>query len=430
MKRYLNLIADSFQQSLLLKGSFFAFLGATAANFFTYLFQLLMGRLLIPADYGTLIALRSVIPYIFIFATALSATIVKKTAEFKGQESWDKITKLFTVSTFIILTVSVVLVLTLTAFAKPVAQFLQIKQTTLIFLLIGVDVASFLAVLPLSFLQGLLRFRAWAFLQGLAAFLILIFSVGAVKIGLGLSGVLWANILAVLLTLVLGFFFLQKNLNWRQFLTFRGFDWALLREIFVFAAPVTLISFSMMAFFNTDILLVKHFFDVEVAGVYSAAAILGRIIFFGTSVVGGVLLPVISERVAKGLSYQRTFGLGLTLVLAGSLMVTSFYVFLPELTIKILFGGKYLSAADVLGWMGVFMTLYALLSLLNSLFLSLEKTKIFLPLLLGSFTQAVGIWFFHENLTQVIKINSLTVLGLLCVLVVYYLKLNRDVSYG
>ncbi|PIP74546.1 MAG: hypothetical protein COW87_03230, partial [Candidatus Levybacteria bacterium CG22_combo_CG10-13_8_21_14_all_35_11] len=54
-------------------------------------------------------------------------------------------------------------------------------------------------------------------------------------------------------------------------------------------------------------------------------------------------------------------------------------------------------------------------------FLSLNKTKIYVPVLVASIVQILLIFFFHTSFYQVIGISLITLSALLIVLIVYYL---------
>ena len=164
-----------------------------------------------------------------------------------------------------------------------------------------------------------------------------------------------------------------------------------------------------MAFYNPDILLVKHFFSTEQAGIYSSASIVGRIIFFGTSMVTGVMFPVISGKKAAGQDYRPIFWGALGLVSMGAIGLGTIYFLFPSYVVQVLFGQSYIAAVPLLPYFAVFMGLCAVLNLLGNFFLATKNFLVAPILLVGALAQAGAIWFWHESLVQVIGISALIV---------------------
>ena len=52
-----------------------------------------------------------------------------------------------------------------------------------------------------------------------------------------------------------------------------------------------------------DLILVKHFFSDQDAGVYATLSILGKIIYFAASPVASVMFPIVAGKHAKGEKY-------------------------------------------------------------------------------------------------------------------------------
>ena len=70
---------------------------------------------------------------------------------------------------------------------------------------------------------------------------------------------------------------------------------------------VGLLSLSLAILMNVDILVVRHFFDDASAALYSASAVVGRIVLFASLPAAQVVLPHIIRQAATGEPLSRTF---------------------------------------------------------------------------------------------------------------------------
>lgn len=393
-------------QSVLIKGSFFAFIGGAIGNFLTYLFQLVTGRLLSPSDYGALISLRSLMVYAGLLSSALQTALTKKVSELAGKRRWEDIALLFWTALKYLIFIALFVTVIFCLFALPLGRFLQVRDLKLVFFTAAAAGGGYLLIAPASFLSGLWRFKALSLVAAASAGILLILAVAAISFGYGLTGVMVAQLIALISTIGLGLFLLQKNVRGPGLLRTKN-NFA--SEIAKFTGPALLISISLMAFYNTDILLVKHFFSSEQAGIYSSASIVGRIIFFGTSMVTGVMFPIISNKKAAGEHYRAVFYGALGLVSLGAIGVGGIYWLFPCEVVRILFGETYSAAVPLLRYFAVFMGLYSVLNLVSSFFLAVKKFLIAPVLAAGALIQAGAVWFWHESLIQVISISTLVV---------------------
>lgn len=391
-------------QSVLIKGSFFAFAGGMVGNFLTYLFQLVAGRFLSPSDYGTLISLRSLMVYAGLLSSALQTALTKKVSELSGEKRWEDIAFLFWSGFRYLAFTALVVFAVLCLLALPLAKFLQVLDLKLIIFSAAAAAGGYLLIGPASFLSGLWRFKALSLIIAVNSGLLLITALAAISFGWGLGGIMGAHVIAPLATVVLAVVLLQKNVRRSDFKLGKN---NFVAEIAKFTGPTLLISVSLMAFYNSDILLVKHFFSAEQAGIYSSASVVGRIIFFGTSMVTGVMFPVVSGKKAAGEDYRAIFFGALSLVCLGAIGLGAIYFLFPTQVVRVLFGQTYFDAIPLLPYFAVFMGVYSVLNLFSNFFLAVKNFFIAPVLLAGALAQAGAIWFWHESLVQVISVSAL-----------------------
>ena len=80
------------------------------------------------------------------------------------------------------------------------------------------------------------------------------------------------------------------------------------KAVIAFAGPVVLVYLGQILISNSDIIMVKRFFEPEIAGQYAAVALIGRIVFFATWSVVTALFPIVARKQQKGESHRQHVG--------------------------------------------------------------------------------------------------------------------------
>lgn len=406
-------------QSQLLAGSLVLLVGTTIANFGNYLYHLLMGRMLGPADYGILASLISLAYLVSILSATLSTSLIKWVTAFKAKNDYSSIYKLFRQLTLFFAGFSLLVLLIFILASGSIAAFLKLPTPKLVYLLGFWLPFNLLAFINEGILRSFLRFSFLSFNAVLGVTLKLVFALSLVKMGFSVSGALMAIIIGSLIPYLISFYPLrfiwrysdgQKKINWSEFSSY--------------SIPVLLAVLGMTSLYSTDIILVKHLFPALEAGLYGAMATMGKIVFFASSTVSAVMFPLISERFEKNKSYRHLLRQAFLLVGAISLGITMIYFLFPKLMIRILYGEAYLSVAPWLGIFAIFICFYSLSSLLINFYLSIKRTSLcWLPLIAAGL-QAILIYFKAQTLIQVILI-CLGVTALLFFSLLLFLRANE-----
>lgn len=394
----------------LFSGSAVMIFGSNLTNFIAYIYHLVIGRMLGPELYGELAAVVSLIGLLAVSFSFFGLVIVKFVSSARTQER--KI--LFSWFASKSLNIAILAGILLTAVSPFIASFLKIGLSTAV--LVGPIITVFLlSFVYTSFLQGLLRFGRVVVASNVSMLGRLLLGILFVALGFSVFGAIFGLFISAALGLLLGRYFLKdykvsKNNGPR----------ALGKRILAYAGPIFLVSLSTNSLYSTDVILVKHFFEAGSAGIYAALSTLGKIIFFGTAPVGAVMFPLVSQRKSQGKNYKKVFLLSLLLTLGISLLVLLVYWLAPELSLKILYGDKFLGASPYLVWIGLFMAIFSLGSLIAGFYLSKGDTRIWILVLLAALGQALGIWFFHSSIFQVITVNIISASFLLVSLLIYF----------
>lgn len=392
----------------LLGSSAIMIVGSNLANFFAYIYHLVMARVLGPSEYGELSAIISLIALISASYGFLNMVIVKMVSASKKNEI-ENLYAWFTKKTVIIGSAVTVLIILSTPL---ISSFLHMP--TKIIVLVGpIFFFSLMLFVYRSFLQGLLRFRQLVIITNTEMITRLVYGILFIILGLSVFGVVNGILFATITAWFLSMFFL-KDYKMRL----RGREVKFDNSKFIAVTiPIFIATFANHSLYTTDVVLVKHYFDSYNAGLYAALSNLGKIIFFGTAPVVAVMFPMISKRYSQKQEYKKLFLLSLFLVTLISAIVLIGYLILPNLAIGLLYGQKYLSASGELFWFGLFISLFTVNSLFMNYFLALDKFKVIIFPVLGAIGQILGIIMFHDSLFSVIKVSivvsSLMLIGLL-----------------
>jgi O-antigen/teichoic acid export membrane protein len=111
---------------------------------------------------------------------------------------------------------------------------------------------------------------------------------------------------------------------------------------------------------NIDVIVVRHQFDDDIAGAYSAAAVAAKIVVWTAVGVGLYVIPGAAARAVEGHDPRpvllRAFGI-VALVAAPALALM---LLVPETIMRIGFGAEYEAGADALPLLGLAMTTLAM----------------------------------------------------------------------
>lgn len=402
----------------LMVGSAVIFLGTFVGNIFNFLFNFFMTRNLSVEEYGTVAALISIILLCSLAVDSFIPTVVHFAGSYFANKEIDKAAAFYwKLNTFFLFFGGIILG-SMIIFGEHFRYFFKIDNSFLL-LLVGI-VVFFVSITALNkgMLMGRLSFRYISFLNFFSAVIKFLSGVLFVLGGLKVVGALLAFVVISILQYILSFFPLRFVFQKRTTKIAISS-----RKIFLYAAPSAMAMLGLTLFITTDIVLVKHFYSAKEAGIYAGMSLLGRIIYFFSAPISTVLFPLVVQKSTRNEKHNHFFLMALILVAVSSLGIAVFYYIFPEFSILLLLKQReYLSIRPTLWVFGIFMVLYSLLWLTTSYYLSLKKTKVFLPIIGGAIFQAVALWFCHDTFLTVILISIAGVSFPLCVVFLHYWK--------
>lgn len=377
------------------------FVSGSIVSLLNLLYQLLMVRNLSSKVYGELNSLLSLLVIITIPCSSFGIMVVKFTSKFHAQQLYINLKALLNSLFYHTLILSIGAFLLISLLSPILASFLQLDS---IMPVVFLAVIVFLSMISSAISGGLLGLEKFGWLAGSSVvsgfFKILLAFIFVVLLGRQLYGALSVFIISSLLGLLITlwplkefFFRVEKNSQLN------------LKEIYGYFLPsfVVFLCFSLLT--NIDILLVKHFFSPTLAGTYSVAQIIGKIIFFLPGTVSVVMFPRLSFLHTQNKDTLHTLKRSLKYSAILCILGLIIYNLFPHYTLQILTkktGSEYIALGRLFSISMAFFSLSGILLLYQ---LSINNFKFIKFLILLTIIQILAISvfsFFYKSLYMVL----------------------------
>ena len=383
-----------------LSGSIIMLLSTSLVSVLNFAFNVSMARLLGPARFGhvtaavTILMLASAITLAFQLVcakfVARNDTMGEKVSVYRSLRG-----KAWVVS----LGVGFALLIA----QKPVSAYLHIPDHWLLPVL-GIGVAAYVPLgVRRGAMQGMCLFGKLSGNFIIEAAVKLLIAVVLVAIGYGVMGAVGAisgSILAAYFFPRMSEEFSAKPLTAHQPASFGE------------GMQATVFFVCQVIINNIDILLVKHFFAPDVAGVYAAVALVGRVLYFAAWSVVSAMFPI-SAAAKPRKEDANVILVPLLFVLAICIVFVMAAGFFPDLIINTIFGGRFSDSGSLLTLYAGATGLYALSVVLMTYEMSrrIANTGWLQLIFSGVLVMAIGI--FHNTLREVIVVQIVLMAALL-----------------
>ena len=386
-------------------GSLVLLSGSSLTTAINLLYNILVARFIGPKGFGQATVVYTILTLISAVTLSFQIVSAKVMARQTSPEAGAGAYRLFHRSAWV---VGLFIALFLILFQKPIAVYLNLSSPMLVALLaLG---AGF--YVPLGsrrgYIQGTYGFRRLATNLVVEGAVRLAGSFLLILLGLGVEGVIAANAAAV----AVAYFSIAPRLVGRA-PTSVLYSQAL-RETFqamIFFAGQVLIN-------NCDIVLVKHFFAADEAGLYAAVAMVGRVIFAFSSAVVNSMFPLVAGTRDEDRKDIRVIVTSLLLVLATGSILALGLGLAPARLWTLLFGsgfaisGKY-NLPYLLALYAVTTIVYSLTVVMISFEMSYKIANTSWVQLAFSGVVIAAIIRFHSSLREVIFVQLILMTVLL-----------------
>jgi O-antigen/teichoic acid export membrane protein len=376
--------------------------------------QAILSHRLMPADFGIAFAVLSLLMVIWLPSNALMLVVAGVTSRDEGGDR--SATVLWLWHRYLFLGGLVIGVVCLGAAGWLGRVF---GLPTVVFLPAAVSIPFGLALpILLGRLQGQQRFSSFSIiLVGQAAIrLVAVIGFAAFMGAIGvLVGVAAGNVIVYLLALaVVGSRGSDRSPAPRE-------SRAALRSLAVILPS----SLALAILFGADVLVVKHFFNAGDAGRYAAVAALGRAIFWVASGIAVVLFPKASLHASRGTTSFHLVIASIGICLLGGIAGFALLSLGGAFVLTVFAGSAYTQAGSYLAWYAIAMTLLGGASVLVATGQARGRGDFLAVLIPVTLAEPLLIVRFHQSLSQVVQVLSLSMAVLFVGLAVLYLVQER-----
>lgn len=400
-------IPQGVRDGMLLFGS------TTIVNAGNYAFNLILGRSLGPAAFADV----NLIITLFLVVTFGTVALQMAAAKFvAGYAASDKIAQIRSLRSWLAWRAWLfgLALLALFGLGAPFWQYFFQTASFWPFVIFALGVPCYFALgVDRGILQGQTRFGVLALNYQAEMWARLMIAVALVLLGWSVYGAVAALTISIVLA-----WLLAVRSTW-SLPAADALDADERSRVTRFVGPVIAALVGQILINNSDVLIVKHFFDATDAGRYAALALIGRIVFFATWSIVTVLFPMVAQRHQRGEAHRHLLYVALGVVIAISLCIVAATLFVPELIVVVLFGSEYTSIAPLLGLYAIATALYALANVVISYRLSLDNGGGSMLALFAGVAQVGGLWIFHHDLREVVLVQIAIMACLLVALLVW-----------
>ncbi|MFC1722081.1 oligosaccharide flippase family protein [Patescibacteria group bacterium] len=413
-------ILRKLKNDIVLKGTIYVTAGVLLASSSGYLLQLFLGRFLSIQDYGEINSLLALSSVLAIPTAALTNALIKVVSNLKSKNDFQVLTKLFVNIIAITIVGGGILMLIIVLFRSPLKNYLNISSSSVVLWFSVYTLFTVLSIGPSSFLRGLQRYKGFAFHITFGGFNRLLLVIVFVILGLRVNGVFFGYIIGAVASLIVAFLLLKKN-----FTKYKPINISkTYKFIFKTTISTAFLSSILILLNSTDMILVKHFFTPEDAGLYALVVTVGKIFVFGTSTIALVMFPFVSEAHAKKQNYSRKFYQLLFIQILVLLSAGIVFVFFSDLLVSIMFGKTFLVVTEFIPLYTLFSAFYVSINFLLMYLLAIDKSSFFMFLVPFAALQYYLISKFHGSIYEIIWDNVITSGALLFVIIAYMLVIQ------
>lgn len=398
----------------LLGGSLTLLVGSGLVGVANLLYNVITARMLGPAGFAHATAVYTLLMLASALTLSFQVVCAKYVASHEGDREKNSIFSSLHLKSWL---TGVSIGLLLFLFRRALTTYLQLPDRVLISLL-ALGTAFYIPLgVRRGYIQGIQAFTSLAvnlMVEGLAR---LVGAYVLIKIGLGVEGAVLASVVAV----IVAYFVAKPSPRLEQKLphkipiaTGEGV------QAVVFFAGQGAIN-------NFDIVLMNHFFVSEIAGIYAAVSLIGRLINMCAWSVVNTMFPVSaaarqSDREARPVLFMS---LGLVFLI---LSVLTFCLWImPSIVWRTIFGahfdvGNYSTLASLLILYAIATGIYSLTSVMITYEMSRKIANTSWVQLAFTGALILGIYFLHDSLREVIYERLFLMLALFIVVALPLLR--------
>jgi len=377
-----------------------------------YIYNLLLGRFLGPAQFADAAVLITFLLVLSFLAMTFQLVTAKYAVLLENYQlpSFIKYILKSSLITGVLLGIAIVI------FSTDLQELFHTSSSNM-FVIFGIAVPFyFLLSVNRGFLQGKNDFKGLAITYqaemlarlGLTILLLLILKIDAILI----------VAIGVLVSLILGLFPFKTITVIR--LESGNIETGLSKQIQYFFLVTLFYELTQIIINNSDILLVKHYFEDNDAGLYASLALIGRVVYFMAWMFVMLLLPKVISLHKEGKETKPLLFKYVGYISLLCIVIITITALFPEVVVQFLFGSEYIEIASLLWKYAIATSLFAIANIFSYYFLSLGKYKPVIISGIMGLAQVFLIVFYHDNLEQIVVVQIVAMVILMIMQVLYF----------
>lgn len=387
-------------------------LSVLAVNGGNYLYNLILGRVLGPAQFADAAVLITFLLVLSFVAMTFQLVTAKFSVVFENDTFKNFISKIYKNATIVGLGLGALIIV----FANQLQAVFNTSSSSM-FTIFGIGVPLyFLMSVNRGVFQGKKEFKSLSITYQAEMLSRLIITLALIF----LFDIQSSVVIAVGILFSFGFGlvpFKFKNFNFKKTIAIEASQSKQVKSFFIITAFYEL---TQIIINNSDILLVKHYFDAYDAGLYASLALIGRIVYFVAWMFVMLLLPTVVQLKKEGQATAPILFKYVGYIAAIATAIVIGCALFPETAITMLFGDSYITMAPLLWKYALATGLFAISNIFAYYYLSLDR---YIPVVISGvfgMLQMGLVIFFHDSLEQVVHMQIIAMVLLLVIQVIFF----------
>ncbi len=357
-----------------------------------YVYQMIIGRILSPEEFGAFISLVSITYFLGILSMTINISITNIASKLIAENK--PVYGLIIYSMKNLIRIAMISTLLFFLAYKPISSFLKIYEfeyfvTISIILFIGFLLPIFLGILRAMY--KFFEIGIFSTIASLTKLILGIFLTKFLKVLGALIGFVSFGLVSIILSSLYVFKKIKKEIYYENF------------KILSYSIPVLVANIFLTFPSNIDMLIAKHILSNYEAGIYASLTIFGKIVFFVSYPIASALFPYASRLYYEKGNYIKVLLQSILIAsLLASLVIFVYWKY-PDIVIKI-FNEKYKEATNYLLSYGAAMMFFSISALFLNFCLAIRyyaQVIIFSSIVLS---YIILIYFFSKNIYDIVTL--------------------------
>lgn len=395
------------------------FIFSMLGSVLNYFCQIITGNLLSVEEFGIYNAINSLAANLVIVFTPLSIMACQMTAANSERPGCNRGIYM-QLAAFSGILIIIMLFLGGILYQKIEGRFgvRHIGDWIVLLLMVGI---SGLYNIAYSVVQGLKRFVIYGIIGSAFMIIKLVAIVTDIKIGIGISGIIYALFFSYFLVLILTSLFIRQTIGDSKT---EKIDDLSKQDIFKLYG-LTFVSQILISFYlnGGEIILMNFKYDERAMGLYSSAVTLGKVCLYVISVISVVLLPTVAGKEQPVAKKKAILYKSVLISLMLAIIYVIFLLTIGKNLILFFFGDTYKEALEYIPYIAIFVIPLSIISVVHNFFIGIGKVKEYTCIFGAETVLIIGlVWFWVDDIKYVPAMLGIGLSMVLCIALFYVKK--------